>query len=79
MVRVTTGGVAVAVEVWEITGQGLTEVLLWEPPGLCIGKVRLADKTEVLGVLGEPALCEGQKEISQFGGWRAYLRSKPTP
>ena len=26
----------------------------------------------VLGVLGEPFLCAGQREITAFGGWRAY-------
>jgi hypothetical protein len=40
---------------------------------LCIGKIELADGSEVLGVLGEPALCEGQPEITTTGGWRAYL------
>ena len=32
--------------------------------------------TGVLGVLGEPFLCEGQREISAFGGWRAYVASQ---
>ncbi|MBC8096625.1 MAG: glutamyl-tRNA amidotransferase, partial [Akkermansiaceae bacterium] len=41
-------------------------------PGLSIGKVKLADSSEVLGVLGEPILCEGQKEITNFGSWRRY-------
>ena len=41
--------------------------------GLTIGKVTLADGSVVLGVLGEPAICEGQKEITAFGGWRAYI------
>lgn len=73
MVRVTGGdGVAVAVEVWAVPPAGLASILLKEPPGLSIGKVRLADGSVVLGVLGEPALCEGQKEITSFGGWRAY-------
>jgi hypothetical protein len=27
----------------------------------------------VLGVLGELAACEGQKEITAFSGWRAYI------
>lgn len=67
------GGVSVAVEVWEVPAAGLGTILLREPPGLCIGKVRLADGTTVLGVLGEPALCEGQREITDYGGWRAYM------
>jgi hypothetical protein len=73
MVRVRVGGVAVAVEIWSVPTSGVATLLLQEPPGLSIGKVKLADGREVLGVLGEPILCEGQKEITRFGGWRAYL------
>ena len=73
MLRVSEGGVAIAVEVWDVPFAGLGKVLLQEPPGLCIGKVRLMGGEEVLGVLGEPILCEGQKEITIWGGWRAYI------
>jgi gamma-glutamylcyclotransferase (GGCT)/AIG2-like uncharacterized protein YtfP len=73
MVRVKTGGVSVAVEVWSVPAAGLASILLSEPPGLSIGKVKLADGSEVLGVLGEPVLCEGQMEITHHGGWRNYL------
>jgi hypothetical protein len=73
MFRVSTGGVAVSVEVWSVPRAGLVSILVSEPPGLSIGKVKLADGTEVLGVLGEPILCEGQREITEFGGWRAYV------
>ena len=73
MVRVSQGGAAIAVEVWEVPAAGLATILMTEPPGLAIGKVRLADGQETLGVLGEPALCEGQREITAYGGWRAYF------
>lgn len=79
MIRVSTGGRAVAVEVWAVPPAGLAGILLAEPPGLSIGKVRLADGQEVLGVLAEPILCEGQREITEFGGWRAYRRSVSGP
>ena len=72
MLRTPGEGAAVAVEVWDVPLQGLAKVLQTEPPGLCIGKVKLADGTVVLGVLGEPFLCEGRREITEFGGWRAY-------
>ena len=75
MVRVSTGGVSVEVEVWSIPVEGLASILLNEPPGLSIGKIKLSDGSEVLGVLGEAVLCEGQAEISSFGGWRSYLAS----
>ena len=73
MVRVASGGVAVAVEVWAVPPAGLASILLKEPPGLSIGQVKLIDGEEVLGVLGEPILCKGQREITTFGGWRAYV------
>jgi len=73
MVRGRTGGVAVSVEVWSVPPEGVATILLQEPPGLSIGKIKLADGSVVLGVLGEPILCEGQKEITSFGGWRAYI------
>jgi len=68
--------VPVAVEVWAVPPEGLAKILLQEPPGLCIGKVKLADGEEVLGVIGEPLLVEGQREISSYGGWRAYIATK---
>jgi hypothetical protein len=76
MVRVRAGGVAIAVELWQVPAAGLATLLEQEPPGLSIGKVRLADGEIVLGVLGEPILCENQLEITEWGGWRAYMASK---
>ena len=76
MVRVSRGGAAIAVEVWDVPAAGLAAILLGEPRGLCVGKVLLADGEETLGVLGEPVLCEGQREITQYGGWRAYVATR---
>ena len=73
MIRVASGGVSVAVEVSAVSQEGLAQILLHEPPGLGIGKVRLSDGEDVLG---EPLLCEGQREITQHGGWRAYIALK---
>jgi hypothetical protein len=72
MLRMSENGQAIALEIWSITLEALGEILLSEPAGLCIGKVILANGQEVLGVLGEPFLCEGQKEITEYGGWRDY-------
>jgi hypothetical protein len=76
MLRVRTGGRSIAVEVWRVPAAGLAGILLQEPPGLCVGRVRLADGEEALGVLAEPVLCEGMREITDFGGWRAYLAGR---
>lgn len=73
MIRVNAGGNAIALEVWAVPTASISTILLQEPPGLCIGKVCLADGEEVLGVLGESIICQGQREITDWGGWRAYI------
>lgn len=73
MVRVSEGGVVIALEIWQVPAAGLVQVLLQEPPGLAIGQVYLRNGETTLGVLAEPITCEGQKEITAWGGWRAYM------
>ena len=77
MVRVGDGtGVRIAIEVWSVPPAGLAGILLQEPAGLTIGKVRLDDGSTILGVVGEAAFVKGQREITQYGGWRAYIASE---
>src|SRR5262245_58293586 len=76
MVRVSANGAAIAVEVWDVPPAGIAAILEKEPPGLSIGTVKLEDGSNVLGVLGEPILCDGQLEITHHGGWRAYLAAR---
>jgi len=78
MLRTTIGGTSVALELWDVTRDALAGILESEPPGLTVGKVLLADGTEVLGVLGEPYVVEGQPEITEFGGWRGYTGTNQT-
>ena len=77
MLRVQAGGYSVAVELWDVPAEGLASILVAEPAGLSIGKVLLSDGRDVLGVLGEPWLCANRREISEFGGWRAYIATVP--
>jgi len=66
-------GTAITVEVWEISPDGLLEILANEPPGLCLGRIELKDASTVFGILGETWICGGQNEITACGGWREYL------
>jgi hypothetical protein len=76
MLRVSAGGAAIELELWAVPPPALAGILLSEPAGLSIGKIVLSDGTEVLGVLGEPWLCEGRQEITRHGGWRNYMAAK---
>ncbi len=78
MIKVKTGGSAIALEIWNVPSAGLAKILWQEPPGLCIGKIRLENGEIVLGVLGEPFLCDGKREITSWGGWREYMNSLET-
>ena len=78
MIRTSGAGTHVALELWAVPLAGLASILSNEPPGLAIGKVVLRDGSIVLGVLGEPFLCEGQREITAYGGWRAYTAAQPS-
>ena len=76
MLRTPGAGTNVALEIWSVPLVGLAAILQNEPPGLSIGKVVLRDGSIVLGVLGEPFLCEGKREITAHGGWRAYTAAQ---
>lgn len=78
MIRTTEPASQVELEVWELPLAAFATVLSNEPAGLSIGKVKLADGSDVLGVLGEPWLVEGQREITETGGWRNYTEGKQT-
>nr|WP_298143030.1 allophanate hydrolase [uncultured Pseudomonas sp.] len=76
MVRVAEGGVAIDVEVWELPSAELGSFLTGIPAPLGLGKVQLADGSWESGFICEPYGLAGATDISHFGGWRAYLRSK---
>ena len=75
MLRASSSGSAVSCEVWEISPEGLVDVLTREPAGLTIGRVMLDDGSDVFGVLAEPWAVEGMRDITSFGGWREYTAS----
>ena len=66
----------VDVELYEISEEGLKQVLSKEPPGLTIKEITLIDGASVQGVVGLNDIIKGQKEITSYGGWRNYLASK---
>lgn len=77
MVRVKEGGVAIAVEVWELPSSELGSFLNGIPAPLGLGKVQLADGRWETGFICEPCGLEDALDISHLGGWRAYLKQHP--
>jgi len=71
--RVSEGGAAIELEVWDMPQDQLGSFLALIPPPLCLGSVQLADGRHVHGFLCEAHALAGARDISAFGGWRAYL------
>lgn len=75
MVRVNEGGGAIEVEVWELPSAEVGSFLCGIPAPLGLGKVQLADGRWETGFICEAHGLDGARDITAFGGWRAYLAS----
>lgn len=79
LLRVANGtGNAIATEVWALTPEALGSFVAGVPAPLGIGTTRLADGTTPKGFIVEAEGIVGAKDISSFGGWRAYITSLQT-
>jgi allophanate hydrolase len=76
LIRDDKAGSAIALEVWELGAAEFGDFVSKIPAPLGIGKVRLADGTEVPGFIAEPRAVDCAEEITSFGGWRAWLEEK---
>jgi len=74
MLRVEAGGgTSIALEVWALPAAEFARFVAAIPPPLSIGTVRLKDGRGVKGFIVEAADVESARDISAFGGWRAFM------
>jgi allophanate hydrolase len=77
LLRVADGeGAAIAVEVWALTATAFGRFVAAIPPPLSIGTIRLAGGGSAKGFLVEARAVDGARDISSFGGWRAFVAGK---
>jgi allophanate hydrolase len=76
MVRVAEGGRAIAVEVWALPSSELGSFLAGIPAPLGLGKVELEQGQWLTGFICENNGLEGATDITEYGGWRAWLASR---
>lgn len=80
LLRVAGGGAAIEVEVWSLAPAEFGDFVASVPRPLSIGRVSLAGGDEVSGFLCEADAVKGARDISEFGGWRAWLAApRATP
>ncbi|MBC7715992.1 MAG: allophanate hydrolase [Pseudorhodobacter sp.] len=68
-------GESIAVEVWDMPVRAVGSFLALIPPPLGLGSVELIDGRWVHGFICEAHALSGAREVTSFGGWRAYLKS----
>jgi gamma-glutamylcyclotransferase (GGCT)/AIG2-like uncharacterized protein YtfP len=74
------GGAGIWGELYMVPDEVWEQIEAGEPPNLYRGTIELEDGRKVYGILYPRELAEGHyPEITQYGGWRAYMASKPTP
>jgi allophanate hydrolase len=74
LLRVAAGqGASIAVEVWALPAEGFGRFVAAIAAPLAIGTLRLADGRGVKGFLAESEAVANARDISSFGGWRAYM------
>ena len=77
MLRIEPGkGVTIALELWALSAASFGQFVAAVPPPLSIGTIKLADGRGVKGFIVEPAALDGARDISSFGGWRAFMAEK---
>jgi allophanate hydrolase len=74
LLRVAKGeGAAIEIEIWALSAEAFGRFVAAVPPPLSIGTLALPDGRTVKGFLVEAAAIAGARDISNFGGWRAYI------
>jgi len=68
-------GAPIEVELWDVPVTAFGAFVAEIPAPLGIGTLELADGRLVKGFICEPRGLEGARDITAFGGWRAYLAS----
>ncbi|MBX4906611.1 MULTISPECIES: allophanate hydrolase [Rhizobium] len=71
-------GKGLEVEVWKVTPETFGRFVQNIPAPLGIGKVALDDGSQISGFLCEAHAIEGAREITELGGWRAYVADQMT-
>lgn len=73
LLRVTEGGSAIDVEVWQLPIENYGKLVASVPAPLGFGTLQLIDGSQVQGFLCEAFATQDAIDISRLGSWRAYL------
>jgi len=73
-----TAGSPIDLEVWALPRARFGDFMQGIPSPLGIGTLKLEDGQEVKGFLCEACATDGADDVTDFGGWRAFLDAQAT-
>jgi len=76
LIQVENNGAAIACEVWEMPASQFGSFVAGIPAPLGIGKLELADGAVVNGFICEDIGVADAQDITEYGGWRAWLANR---
>jgi allophanate hydrolase len=76
LVRAPGAGTPIDAEIWDVPVAGIGALLAGVAPPLGLGTIALEDGGAVNGFLCEAYAVLGARDISEFGGWRAWRASR---
>ena len=79
LLRVSSGGSSIAVEVWDVPIAEVGSFLALVPPPLGLGSLELVDGRYVNGFICEAHALAGARDVTAFGGWHAFLSAGAAP
>jgi allophanate hydrolase len=76
LIRVAEGGAAIEVEVYELALEHFGSFTVEVQPPLAMGTVTLESGEQIKGFVAEPRAMDGAKDITELGGWRAFVAAQ---
>ena len=80
MLRIADGtGASIELEIWALPAEAFGRFVAAVPAPLSIGTIKLDDGRTVKGFLVEAEAVRGARDITSFGGWRAFIAKGAVP
>lgn len=76
LIKVDRDGAAIVCEIWEIPASQFGTFVAGIPAPLSIGKLELADGSVVSGFICEGIGVADAQDITEYGGWKAWLEAR---
>jgi allophanate hydrolase len=67
------GGASIKAEIWALAPEAFGQFVANIPAPLGVGTLNFTDGTSAKGFLVEAEAAKGARDVSEFGGWRAFV------